>query len=398
MKFRLFYIYSALLSLMFGGYGVGDTFTNKTTGQILHGYLANGVKDGNSIAYTVQKGRVSVKPVEWDITTDRIGRKLKVIIIGLEGELSLQIMVESLESAISRAADDGPLFVVLEMNSPGGRAEYVERICDKLIRMDYCPVVAFIKTGAYGGAVSGTAAIAMACDKIFMSADTTIGSASIIDPSRAYFSEKLSVAWQEYMGTLARSKGRPELLARAMVDKDIEVVEVFSEAGREFLESSQVEPNQVVIRTWSSSGSLLTMTAAEAVASGIAEATAADRVEVLRKLNAAGVEIEIDDSVGEAVRTFRKARLKFARLRNALDGNIRRIERTDNLEEAITLLREIKDDYKSLLLLAKRYPDLYLDVELIEEQLDSAKDYYQKAKVKKRTLTGDANEKPNVSH
>jgi hypothetical protein len=140
------------------------------------------------------------------------------------------------------------------------------------------------------------------------------------------------------------------------------------------------------------------MTAAEAVASGIAESTAADRVEVLRKLNAAGVEIKIDDSVGEAVRRFRKAKLKFARLRNALDGNIRQIERTDNLEEAITLLREIRDEYKSLLLLAKRYPDLYLDVELIEEQLDSAKDYYNKAKVKKRTLSGDANEKPSSNH
>ncbi len=397
MKFRLFYI-SSLLVLIISSYSSCDTFTNKTTGQNLHGYLTSEIEDGNSIIYTVEKGRFSIKPVEWDITTDRIGRKLKVIIIGLEGELSLQIMVESLESAISRAADDGPLFVVLEMNSPGGRAEYVERICDKLIRMDYCPVVAFVKTGAYGGAVSGTAAIAMACDKIFMSADTTIGSASIIDPSRAYFSEKLSVAWQEYMGTLARSKGRPELLARAMVDKNMEVVEVFSESGRAFLESSQVEPNQVVIRTWSQAGSLLTMTAAEAVASGIAESTTADRVEVLRKLNAAGVEIEIDDSVGEAVRTFRKAKLKFARLRNTLDGNIRQIERTDNLEEAITLLREIRDDYKSLLLLAKRYPDLYLDVELIEEQLDSAKDYYNKAKVKKRTLSGDANEKPSSNH
>ena len=59
---------------------------------------------------------------------------------------------------------------------------------------------------------------------------------------------------------------------------------------------------------------------------------------------------------------------------------------------------QIRDDYQSLLLLAKRYPDLYLDVELIEEQLDSAKDYYNRAKDKKRTLTGDANERLNSNH
>jgi hypothetical protein len=110
-----------------------------------------------------------------------------------------------------------------------------------------------------------------------------------------------------------------------------------------------------------------------------------------------GVEIKIDDSADEAVRTFRKAKLKFTRLRNTLDANIRRIEKTENLEEAINLLREIREDYKSLLLLAKRYPDLYLDIELIEEQLDSANDYYEKAKAKKRTLAGDANEKTNLS-
>jgi hypothetical protein len=395
MKLRSFFI-SSLIVLFFGGISPCDTFTNKTTGRILNGYLTSRIEDGNTIAYTVQNGRISIKPTDWNITADRIGRKQKVIIISFEGDISLQIMVESLLSAISEAVNDGPLFVVLEMNSPGGRASYIERICDKIIRTDYCPVVAFIKTGPYGGAVSGTAAIAMACDKIFMSAGTTIGSASIIDPSHAFVSEKLSIAWQEYIGTLARRNGRPETLARAMVDKDLEIVEVTTSAGQMFVERSQVEPNQVIVRTWTQAGSLLTLTAAEAVDCGIAESLA-DRADVLNKLDAVGVEIKIDDSADEAVRTFRKAKLKFTRLRNTLDANIRRIEKTENLEEAINLLREIREDYKSLLLLAKRYPDLYLDIELIEEQLDSANDYYEKAKAKKRTLAGDANEKTNLS-
>jgi len=375
-----------------------DTFTNRDTGRVLHGYPTSQIADGNTIVYIEQKGRTPLKLAEWNVVTDRLGRKSKVIIVVFEQELSLQIVAESLDEAISRAADEGPLFVLLEMNSPGGRADCVERICDRLIRTDYCPVIAFIKTGPYGGAISGAAAVALACDKIYMAPDTTIGAAAIISPAYTFSDEKLSIAWQEYLGTLARRGGRPELLARAMVDKDIEVIEVIDKGTRRFIEPAAAEPGQSVVRLWSRSGSLLTLTAAEAVQSDIAEAIAIDRADVLRKLDAAGAEVVVDDSVAESVRTFRKAKLKFNRLRNSLDGRIKRIEQTDNLTEAINLLREIMDGYKSLLSLAKRYPDLYLDVELIAEQLDSASDYYQQAKVKKRTLAGDANEKADTNH
>ena len=368
-----------------------DTLTNKATREVLHGYMTSRTDVNGVVAYTAEKGSVPIAPDQWDITPNRLGRNNTVIIITLEEQLSLQIAVEALEQAITSGADQGPLFILLEMNSPGGQAPYVERICDRLTRTAYCPVFVFVKGGRYGGAVSSAAAIALACDKILMAPNTAIGAATILDPAYGLNSQKLSVAWQEYLATLAGRKGRPRLLVRAMVDKDVEVVEVIEAGNRRFIEPRDAEPNQTVVRTWSRAGSLLTLTAAEAVDSGIAEAIVADRQEVLRKLDGTGAQIVIDDSVGEAVRTFRKVRLKFARLRNALDGQIKRIEQTDNLEEAINLLREIRAEYKSLLSLAKRYPDLYLDVELIEEQLGSAQDYYEQAKIKVRTATVDSN-------
>lgn len=376
-----------------------DTFTNRTNGRVFHGYLTSQTtEDGNAVIYDSGKGLVQLKPAEWDITADRLGRRNKVIVITFEQELSLQIVVESLDEAVSRAADEGPLFIILEMNSPGGRADYIERICDRLIRTDYCQVIAFVKTGPYGGAISGAAAVALACDKIYMSPDTIIGAALIVNPAYTFDTEKLSVAWQEYLGTLARRGGKPELLARAMVDKDIEVIEVVDKGSRRFIEPAAAEPGQAVTRIWSRGGSLLTLTAAEAVRSDIAEAIAIDRIDILRKLDAADAEIVVDNSVSESEQTFRKVKLKFGRLRSALDGQIKRIEQTDNIAEAVNLLREIRDGYKSLLSLAKRYPDLYLDIELIEEQLDFATDYYQQAKVKKRVLTGDANLKTSAEH
>ncbi|MFA5423670.1 MAG: hypothetical protein WC374_07395 [Phycisphaerae bacterium] len=365
---------------------VCDTFTNKTTGEILHGYLKSGGEQGNLVICTGEKDERQFNLSQWDWEIDRLGRKNKITVISLEDKLDLHIVCDALDAAIATAADDGPLFILLEMNCPGGQAEYIEKICDRLIRTDYCPVVGLIKSGPYGGALSGAAALALACDKIYMEPGTTIGAAAIFTGDRS--TEKLSIAWQDYIGTLTRRKGRPELLARAMVDKDIEVIEVAQDGRRLFIQPSQAKSGQSVVRVWSPGGSLLTLTAGEAVRCNIADAIVIDRADVLRKMSAAGAEVVVDTSTADAARTFKKAQLKFDRLRNSLDGRIKQIERADNLQEAINLLREIKFEYQSMLSLAKRYPDLYLDVELIEEQLDSAEDYYRRAKVKKRELAG----------
>jgi membrane-bound ClpP family serine protease len=367
-----------------------DTVTNKNTGEILHGYITSSTDANGLAAYSVERGVVSLARGIWDVKPDRLGRNNRVVIITLEGQLSLQMVAEAFDEAVAAAADAGPLFIVIEINSPGGRADYVERICDRLRRVKYCPVVAFVKAGRYGGAVGSTAAIALACEKIFMAPNTTMGAATVFDRAYAFGGPKLSVAWQEYLGRLAEEKGRPRLLAMAMVDKDIEVVEVSGGSGRRFIRPGEAEPNETVVRLWSRGGSLLTLTAAEAVETGIAEAIAADRAQLLRELDAAGAEIVVDDRVNEAFRTFRKVALKFARLRNALDGQIKKVEQTDNLDEAINLLREIKSEYGSLLSLARRYPDLYLDVDLIEQQLASAQDYYRRAKSKRAVDSNSA--------
>lgn len=396
MHLRLRYVSTLAIFLL--SFCVADTFTKRITGEVLHGYRTGQDRNGRTVVYIADKGPLPLELSDWDIIVDRKGRKNKVIVIAVEQEISLQIMVESVSQAINRAADDGPLFILLEINSPGGRADFVEKICDKLIRTNYCPVIALVKSGTYGGALSGTAAVALACDKIYMEPDTAIGAAALISPASPFNNGDLSVAWQEYLAALAFKKSRPELLVRAMVDKDIEVVEVMDNDVRRFVEPSAAGPNQTVVRYWSRSGSLLTLTAAEAVSSNIAEAIVMDRTDLLRKSDAAEAEIIIDDGVDESLRTFKKARLKFKRLRNSLDGRIKIIEQTENLEEAINLLRKIRDEYKSLLLLAKRYPDLYLDIELIEEQLDSAADYYRRARIRKLGGTNDVNEKADVVH
>jgi len=365
-----------------------DTLINITTGDILNGYVTSRTNNGGVWAHTIEEGFTQLNLSDWDVAANNIGRNNKIIVIELAGPFDLQIVTEAVTKAIVRAADEGPLFVLLEIDSPGGRAAMAESICDTIIRTKHCPIYAYVKSGICGGALSTAAAVALACDKICMAPDTIIGAALITTVGVA--PEKLSVAWQQYLQSLACHSGKPGLLARAMVDKDVEVIEVKEKNKRSFIVPSQRGPDQSVVRTWSKKGSLLTLTAAEAVESGLAEGIAPSRDVLMRGFGVASAEVVIDDGVTEAARTFKKAKLKFDRLRNSLDAQIKKVEQTENLAQAIILLRQIKDDYKSLLLLAKRFPDLYLDIELIEEQLDSANLYYEKAKDKHRQLDFDA--------
>lgn len=375
-------------------YADADSFTHNTTGQVLHGYRTGREENGLAVVYTIQRGLTRLDLSEWTVSLNHLGRKHQVIVIGLEGPLDLQVVCEALRSAINEASQTGPVLILLEIDSPGGRTEYVERLCDLIVRIDYCPIAAFVRGGRFGGALSGASAVALACDKICMAPNTTIGAASLVKPYVVVSEDKLSIAWEQYLASLAQRRNRPGLLARAMVDKNISVIEIIRDGRRLFISPDEREPNDVFVSRWTESGSLLTLTAIEAVQCGIAESVVADRSELLQKIGAASAEVVVRDDVGEAERTFRKAKLKFARLRRSLDANIKQLELTENIPQAVALLREVKEQYKSLLLLARRYRDLYLDTELIEEQLSKAETYYEKAKQKKRVL--DANETKDV--
>ncbi len=76
----------------------------------------------------------------------------------------------------------------------------------------------------------------------------------------------------------------PDLLARAMVDSSIEVIEVNQAAKRLFIEPVNKKPDQQVVRTWNKAGSLLTLTAEEAVECTIADGLVGSREQLLQQL------------------------------------------------------------------------------------------------------------------
>ncbi len=191
-----------------------DTFVHRQSGETLHGYATQQTIDNKSLVHTTEKGQQYLNLAAYDVQADRLGRENRVIVISLEESILLEIETQAIEKAVVSASDQGPLFILLEIDTPGGRVDLVKQICAAIMKTDNCRVIAFVPGGKYGGAFSGGAAIALACDKIYMAGGTAIGAVALTaqtstgqkDIDEIYgetVSEKFTSAWRGYLAALA---------------------------------------------------------------------------------------------------------------------------------------------------------------------------------------------------
>jgi len=378
--------------LTFGLACFADTFTNRQTGEVLHGYISGQAEDGGTIVNTREKGRVGLDLVQWQIVTDRQGRNNKIIIFTIEDEIKFEIETQALEREVANLSNEGPLFILFEIDTPGGRGDLTRRICGAITQIKNCPTVAFVKGGKYGGALSAGAAIALACDKVYMADNTVIGAATGITISETGrpeslkeafgddVAEKFASAWRAYLASLAERNHRPGLLARAMVDRNIEVIEVAEANERFFIDPVNKRPQQSLVHTWSKKGSLLTLTAAEAVECMVADKVINSRRELLAELDAAGTEIVINNEIRKAGTELKRARGQVNRIRKSIDFKIEQSKYRHPLPKVLKILRSAKSEFQTLIKLARKYPDLELNIQVLEDELNSIEAAYQDAK------------------
>jgi membrane-bound ClpP family serine protease len=373
---------------------LADTFTHRQTGKVLHGYIAGQAEEGEVIANTKEKGQARLDLAQWQIVTDRLGRNNKVIVLTIEDEIGLEIETQALEREVAELSNEGPLFIVFEIDTPGGRGDLTQRICGAITQTKSCPTVAFVKGGKYGGALSAGAAVALACDKIYMADNTVIGAATAIAISETgrpeslkeafgeEVGEKFASAWRAYLASLAERNHRPGLLARAMVDRNTEVIEVADANQRLFIDPVNKEPQQRLVHTWSKKGSLLTLTAAEAAECGIADKVVNSRRELLSELDAADANVVLDSAIQDARTELKRARGQLNRIRKSIDLKIEQSKYRQPKPKALEILRSAKSEFQALIKLAKKYPDLELDVQSLENELNSVEAAYQDVKRK----------------
>lgn len=132
------------------------------------------------------------------------------------------------KSALDSYKKSKPIFIILELNTPGGQVYSAELIADALKEMDTqynIPIVAYIDNWA----LSAGALLAYSCRYIAIAKDASMGAAEPVIPSAEgtlqTASEKINSAIRAEFANRAAFFGRNPDIAEAMVDKDIILIE-----------------------------------------------------------------------------------------------------------------------------------------------------------------------------
>ena len=139
----------------------------------------------------------------------------EVYLVSIKGTIDLGLS-SYVQRALEEAVSDKAKAVILEIDTFGGRVDAAVQIRDQIINLNI-PTVAYIKNRAW----SAGALIALSAKYILMDKSASIGAA---EPQPA--DEKTISALRAEFTSTASSRGRPENLAAAMVDKDIEIENV----------------------------------------------------------------------------------------------------------------------------------------------------------------------------
>lgn len=185
----------------------------------------------------------------------------------IEGTIDLGLAPQ-VRRALEDARAAGAAALILEINTLGGRVDAALQIRDALLDTDV-PTIAFV----HRRAISAGALIALACDRIMIAGASTIGAAQPVLAGapgglpQSVSEKTVSFLRKEFRAT-AEARGRPPLIAEAMVDADV-AIEGLIEKGK-----------------------LLTLTTTQALDQGIAESRADTLDEVLVSASLKGASVQ----------------------------------------------------------------------------------------------------------
>lgn len=122
---------------------------------------------------------------------------------------SQRLVVKGLEKAHEAQAD----YVLLDLDTYGGAVDAADSISSAILRYEI-PVIAFINMRA----VSAGALISIACDSIYMKTGSSMGAATVVDPTGAVMPDKYQSFMRGMMRATAEATGRDPHIAESMVD------------------------------------------------------------------------------------------------------------------------------------------------------------------------------------
>ena len=200
-------------------------------------------------------------------------------IIPIKQEVGVYVTAAYIEQALKDADRLKATVVVLEVDSPGGLTGEAVKIIDSLCKAKDIRLVAYIKS-----AISAAAIISLSCKEIYLDERATIGGALSFAMGPALpeeINEKMQSIWRASCRSAAEMGGHQSILAEGMVDKDIEI-QIVQQNGRPLVKEG-LGSNMLKRK-----GKLLTMTAKEAIACGLANGIVAGYDDLGARLGLSG--------------------------------------------------------------------------------------------------------------
>lgn len=178
------------------------------------------------------------------------------------------------KNALDKYKASKPIFIILELNTPGGEVYAAQKISDALKEMDTqygIPIVCFINNWA----ISAGAMLAYSCRFITIIKDASMGAAEPVIASElgelTTASEKINSALRTDFANRAAFYDRNPYLAEAMVDKDMIIVwrngKVAKLDKEDQIRTTGLNPDVVI----SNKGKLLTLNSNELMKYGVAD-------------------------------------------------------------------------------------------------------------------------------
>ncbi|HVR87122.1 MAG TPA: NfeD family protein [Planctomycetota bacterium] len=209
-----------------------------------------------------------------------------VVLVPIVGEIDVKNLALVLRATREVKARP-PALVVFEIDTPGGRIDYMLTMGEEIMNLAPIPTVAYVRPmgqgGITGGAWSAGAYLALCCKKLYMYPGTVIGAATPVQETSEGakpVEEKYVSAFREKFRARAEQNGYPPNLAAAMVDKDLEVFEVVIDGHKEYLTAGEMEKRKAEGKVFDwpkipfdSKDKLLTLTDRQVVETGMGQIT-----------------------------------------------------------------------------------------------------------------------------
>ncbi|MCF7940574.1 MAG: nodulation protein NfeD [Spirochaetia bacterium] len=220
-----------------------------------------------------------------------------VYVIPITGEIDQGLTV-FLRRSIEKAKNEQAPYIIFDIDTFGGRVDAALQITTLIGSLSEVTTIAYVGLHAEGSAVSWSAGalIAFAADRIYAAPGTSMGAAAPVmqtaEGTMETADEKAVSAIRTQMASLAEKNGYPPALALAMVDKDVEVIEVLTERGIEPMVRSDFEtlvrnaPEGQEItegRIISAEGKLLSLTAEQLFTYGVSAGTVSTVADLLER-------------------------------------------------------------------------------------------------------------------